>query len=116
MSISFTRFSAAVVIALQWLAVIIMMLIGSRCERIFSDFSVTLPDVSVVALQGTKALVLVPMAMLTTAIVVIAESLLQWAKSRFVIQAIVACSWFGLTCFCIIALLVPVFTTVEKLR
>jgi hypothetical protein len=116
MRISVTRFSVVVAVALQWIAAIALILISRKNERLFADFNATLPHVSAIALQVTKPLVLVPIAMLTTAIVVIAESLLQSVGSRLVIQAIVVVLWAVLAFACLLAIELPLVTIVEKLQ
>jgi hypothetical protein len=116
MNVSITRFSVAPVIALQWIAAIAMILLSHKCGRVFADFKATLPGMSTLALQATQAIVLVPLAMITTAIVVLAESLLESAAHRFVVQILVALLWFALTCFCITALTLAVSSVVDKLR
>jgi hypothetical protein len=115
MGISFTRFSAAVVVALQWLAVIVMIQVSHKNERIFADFNATLPDTAVIASQATKPLVLVPIALLTTAIVMVAETLLKSATGRSVIQVTVLFLWLALTCFCLIALELPLLTILKDI-
>jgi hypothetical protein len=110
MGISPTRFSAAAVVVLQWLAVLVVIRVGSKNERIFADFNVTLPALSAIALQATQPMVLVPIALATTATTVVAEVLLQSATRRSAVHVIALFLWLALTCFCLIALEIPLLT------
>jgi hypothetical protein len=116
MAMRFTRFSAAVVVALQWLALAVVIYIACKNERIFRDFNATLPDSSVIALQAARPIVLVPIAVVTTAIVVAAELLLKSATCRSAVQVTILLLWLAFTCFCLIALELPLLTVIEQLR
>ena len=116
MKISFTRFSIAPVVVLQWIAAIYLIHVSSAAERIFADFHATLPVMSVIALQANRVMVLVPIAAIITAIVVVAEASLQSAAFRFSIQMIVLSLWLAFTCFCVFAIVVPSFTLIQRLR
>jgi hypothetical protein len=116
MKISLTRFSIVFVIALQWTAAIVMVLLGHKCENLFKDFHATLPDMSVIVLQATRSVVLLPIAAITTAIVVAAEVLLKSTTSRFVIQVVALLLWFAFTCLCLLALALPLIALCQKLQ
>jgi hypothetical protein len=116
MRISFTRLSIAPVVALQWIAAIVLIVIGGKNEGIFKDFNVALPVMSVIALQATRTMVLVPIAVISTAIIVIAEVVLQSEVRRLVVQMVVSFVWFAFACFCLVALELGAYTIVEKLR
>ncbi|MFZ1932138.1 MAG: hypothetical protein WCB27_04630 [Thermoguttaceae bacterium] len=116
MRVSFTRFSVVVIVALQWFAAIFVILLSRKCQTTFKDFNATLPVMSVIALQVAQAMVLVPIAAVTTAVVVAAEMLLTSAASRIVIQIGVFLFWSALTCFCVIALELQLFTLIQNLR
>ncbi len=116
MKIGFTSFRLVVVVALQWIAAIYLIRMGQKYQILFADFGATLPDMSVIALQATKPVVLVPIVLATTLVVVVAEAMPTSAASRIVIQTGVFAFWFAFICLCIIALVVPLFTIVEKLR
>jgi hypothetical protein len=116
MKISFTRFSIVPVVVLQWIAAVCLIHLSRSYQHIFADFRVTLPVLSVLALQATQVMVLVPIAVITTAILVASEALLQSAAFRFGIQMIVLSLWLAFACFCFIALELPLLTLVEKLR
>jgi succinate dehydrogenase hydrophobic anchor subunit len=116
MKISFTRFSIAPVVVLQWVAVAVAIHLSTGCQNIFKDFNAELPGMSAVALQVTQPMVLVPIALAITGIVVTAEALLRSATFRFSIQMIVLFFWLAFACFCVIALAVPLFTLIQKLR
>jgi hypothetical protein len=116
MKISLTRFSVVFVIALQWIAAIVMVLLSRKCESIFKDFNATLPDMSVIVLQATQSIVLLPIAAITTAIVVAAEVLLKSTTSRFMIQIAALFLWFAFTCLCVVALGLPLISLCQKLQ
>ena len=116
MGVSFTRFSAVVVVALQWIAAIFLMLTGDKYQNIIKDFNATLPSMAVLALQAVKPMVLVPIAVITTAGVVLAEVLLTSAASRIVIQIGVFLFWLAFSGICYFAIILPLFSLIEKLR
>ncbi len=116
MRISFTRFSVVVVVvAIQWLAVLAIIRVASRNERIFADFSTMLPRVSVIAMTAAQPKVLALIAGVTTAIVVVAEILLKSATGRSAVRAAILLSWLALTLFCVIGLQMPLFTILNDL-
>jgi hypothetical protein len=115
MGISITRFSVAAVVVLQWVAIAVLVHLGHSYQHIFADFRATLPGISIIALQATQPIVLVPIAVITTAIVVVAEALLQSATYRSAVQALVLFLWLAFTCFCLIAIEMPLVTILKNI-
>jgi hypothetical protein len=117
MGISFTRFSSAVVIAMQWFAVAFAILVTHRYEALFKDFKAnsSLPAITQVTLNVTRPLLIVPVAVLSTVVVLAAELWLRTPASRIVVQAITLCVWFLFTCVCVVTIAVPLFNLITKL-
>lgn len=117
MGISFTRFSSAIVIALQWVAVAFAVLVSPKYQALFKDFkaSSSLPAITQVTLKVTRPLLIVPIAALSTAVVVAAELLLKTPASRVVVQAITLCVWFLFTCVCVVTIAVPLLNLITEL-
>ncbi len=115
MRITIASLNAVLVLALQWLVVILVMRIGQKCQGVFADFDATLPSLLAFAVQVTQPVVLVPIAATTTVIVLAGEVLLPSRGRRF-LRIVVLAGLFAFTCFCFLALALPLITIVEKLR
>ena len=86
-----------------------------KCQGVFADFDATLPSLLAFAVQVTQPVVLVPIAATTTVIVLAGEVLLPSRGRRF-LRIVVLAGLFAFTCFCFLALALPLITIVEKLR
>ena len=115
MKISITRFSVVLVLLLQWVAVAMLLRVSNGAEKIFADFSVKLPVMTVVALNLTQPILLAPVAALTTLIVVAVEVLLKSGIARFVVQMVSLSLWMVFAGFCFIAIQIPLVSLIAKL-
>ena len=115
MKISGTRFGVALVLAVQWVAVALLILVVTKYGMIFKDFNATLPAITVAVLNLTQPMLLVPVAAVTTLIVVAAEVLLKSARSRLIIQMVDLSLWIIFTCSCIVVLQFSLLDLIAKL-
>jgi hypothetical protein len=115
MKISSTRFGIVLVLVVQWVAVALVLLVVTKCGRIFADFGATLPVMTVAALNLAQPLLLVPIAVATTLIVVAAEVLLKSENARLIIQMVNLFLWIAFPCFCIVVILFSLFDLIAKL-
>jgi hypothetical protein len=115
MKINITRFSAVLVIMVQWLVVVMVWRISSGMEKIFLDFNATLPLAAEATLKLTHPLVLAPAAVATSLAVAIAEAMLKSAAMRFAVQVTDLFVWAVFACFCIVVLQTPLLDIIERL-
>ena len=115
MTISSTRFGAALVLTVQWVAVALVLLVVTKYGQVFADFRATLPAVTVVALNLAQPMLLLPLAVVTTLIVVAAEVLLKSQNTRLIVQMVDLSLWIAFPCFCIIVILFSLFDLIAKL-
>ena len=115
MKVNITRFTAALVLILQWVAVTWAMRIGDSYEKIFADFSVKPPELTAVALKLMQPMLLIPVAIMATLVVVAAEVFLKSIIARFAIQITDLSLWILFTCFCVAVIFPPLFDLISKL-
>jgi hypothetical protein len=115
MKTSITRYSVVLVLLLQWVAVAMVIRISGGAEKIFADFNVRLPVITVMALNLTQPLLLAPVAAATTLIIVAVEVLLKSTAARFVIQVVDLSLWMVFAGFCLIAIQIPLLNLIAKL-
>ena len=115
MKISFTRFSAVLVLLLQWVAVAMLIRTSDGIEQIYMYFNKSPPDMMIVVIIMTQPQVLALLAAATTLIVVAAEVMLRSAVVRFVTQMVDLSVWTTFAFTGVIIMQTAILKLIEEL-
>jgi hypothetical protein len=115
MKVSITRFSIVLVLVVQWIAAAMVIHFGNIYGRMFLDFSITLPTSAVIALMLAQPELLVPIAVMTTAMLVAAEACMKSEITRLIAQTVNLASWLMFAAFSLIASQWPLIGLIGRL-